>query len=50
MNTGAMIWFVIFLVAAVTFFGVAAFAALYGLRDLRELLAVTTRGKKTSEQ
>ena len=50
MSAGAMIWFVIFLIAAVTFFGVAAFAAIHGFRDLKELLAGTTREKKISEQ
>lgn len=48
MTTGAVIWYIIFLMAAVTFFGVAAFAGINGFRDLKELLAGTARENKTS--
>jgi hypothetical protein len=44
---GALIWFVIFLIGALLFFGVAAYAAINGMRDLRELL---TRVKKTDKR
>lgn len=39
MSAGAILWFIIFLVASAIFFGVAAFAGVNGVRDLKELLA-----------
>lgn len=46
MNSGSMIWFVIFLVSALLFFGIAAFAGINGLRDLKELLTETKKNDK----
>ena len=48
MSMGALIWFVIFLIGALLFFGVAAYAAINGMRDLRELLTgVKKKDKRT---
>ncbi len=38
MHTGAIIWFVIFAVAAALFFCVAAVVSIKGWKDLQELL------------
>lgn len=38
MHTGAMIWFVIFALAAALFFCVAAVVTVKGWKDLQELL------------
>ena len=48
MSMGALIWFVIFLIGALLFFGVAAYAAFNGMRDLRELLMGSKKEEKSA--
>lgn len=38
MTAGAMVWFVIFGMAALCFFGVAAVVSVLGIRDVKDLL------------
>lgn len=50
MTTGAIIWLVLFSVAAAAFFGVAVFAGINGFRDLKTLLAGTKRKSNGGEE
>jgi hypothetical protein len=43
MNTGTLVWMVIFAASALCFFVVAAVVSVKGLGDLRELLRLTKR-------
>jgi hypothetical protein len=43
MNTGALVWMIIFAASALCFFAVAAVVAVRGFSDLRELLRFTRR-------
>ena len=38
MTDGAMIWFIVYGVATLTFFGIAAVVAIRGIGELRDLL------------
>lgn len=46
MTAGAMIWLMIFLVAALVFFGLAAVITILGFKDLRDLLSHRDTGLK----
>jgi hypothetical protein len=38
MNTGAMLWFIIYAVATLLFFGIAAVVTVRGISELKDLL------------
>ncbi|MCX6143711.1 MAG: hypothetical protein NTZ35_10845 [Ignavibacteriales bacterium] len=42
MDTSVLIWFVIFIIAMVLFFGTAVVIAVIGVRDLKDLLSGST--------
>jgi hypothetical protein len=44
MNNGTLFWMIIFGVAALFFFGVAAVVTVKGFGDLKDLLHLTHRG------
>lgn len=46
MNTFAIVWLVVFGVAAALFFGAAVVITVFGARDLRQLLRRTGRGEE----
>ena len=39
MDTSVLIWFVIFVIAMVLFFGTAVVITVFGVRDLKDLLS-----------
>lgn len=48
MNTWIVVWLIIFAAAAVLFFGMALVIAIFGARDLKDLLTTTGRSRKTT--
>jgi hypothetical protein len=49
MNTGTLVWMVIFAAAALCFFAVAAVVSVKGFGDLKELLRFTKRAGRSEE-
>jgi len=47
MNSGSLIWIIIYAIAAILFFGVAGVITVVGVRDLSELL---TKSEKKKQQ
>ncbi len=45
MDSGSVVWLVVFGVAALVFFGIAAIVAVKGFQDLRDLLFHSRKGK-----
>jgi len=49
MDSGAIVWLVIFALSALLFFGIAAVVAVKGLGDLRKLLRYSKRRSRMDD-
>jgi len=49
MNSGALIWMIIFAACALCFFAVAAVVSIRGFGDLKELLRLTKRAGRSGD-
>jgi hypothetical protein len=49
MNSGALVWLVLFAVAAICFFSIAAIVAVKGTSDLKDLLSGSGEKSNDSE-
>jgi hypothetical protein len=49
MNTGTLVWMVIFVVCALCFFVIAAVVSVRGFDDLKDLLRVTKRAGRSED-
>ena len=50
MNTGTLVWMIVFAASALCFFVVAAVVSVRGLGDLKELLTLTRRAARGEER
>ena len=50
MNTGTLVWMIVFAASALCFFVVAAVVSVRGLGDLKELLSLTKRVDRGEER
>lgn len=50
MDRGAVVWLIVFALAAIIFFGIAAVVAVKGLGDLQRLLRLSKRNNASEDE